>query len=241
MQGEIAKQCQDVNTELLRTKSLLVAEEQRWHHEASKVDGINQQLRASHTEAANTQTKLERLQIEHRDVQHQLSECQTAKADLQAQMQVLGADIQRQKATISDYELLLAQQSQDIYESKDTLQQYRDQYQLVAEQLDASRRAEADLHKRNEQVRLQLDMQVEYVRDLEIRLEQALTRWKLEKDALREEKTKYARLSAQSANIVAVNKRQIQDIERYEARLKQYADLPLPVRAICFLYAFFFL
>mmetsp|Transcript_37952 Transcript_37952/g.65546 ORF Transcript_37952/g.65546 Transcript_37952/m.65546 type:complete len:638 (-) Transcript_37952:139-2052(-) len=140
----------------------------------------------------------------------------------------MGAEIQRQKSTISNYELLLAQQSQEIYENRDMLHQYKDQYELVAEQLDGSRRSEAELQKRNEQVRLQLDMQVEYVRDLETRLEQALTRWKLEKDALREEKAKFTRITSQSALIVSQNKRQAQDIERFEARLKQYADLPLP-------------
>ena len=229
MLSEIEKHCQDVNTELTRTKSLLGAEEQRWRHEAGKVDGINEQLRASQAECANTQTKLDRLQIDYRDLQHQLSGSENTNNDLKAQLQAMGAEMQRQKSTISNYELLLAQQSQDIYENRDMLHQYKDQYELVAEQLDGSRRSEAELQKRNEQVRLQLEMQVEYVRDLETRLEQALTRWKLEKDALREEKAKFTRITSQSASIVSQNKRQAQDIERFEARLKQYADLPLPV------------
>ncbi len=233
MLSEIEKQCQDVNTELTRTKSLLGAEEQRWRHEAGKVDGINEQLRASQAECASTQTQLERLQIDYRDLQHQLNGSESSNTDLKAQLQAMGAEMHRQKATISNYELLLAQQSQDIYENRDMLHQYKDKYELVAEQLDGSRRLEAELQKRNEQVRLQLDMQVEYVRDLETRLEQALTRWKLEKDALREEKTKFARITSQSASIVSQNKRLAQDIERFEARLKQYADLPLPVR-FCF-------
>lgn len=229
MLGEIDRQCQDVNTELARTKSLLAAEEQRWRHEAGKVDGINEQLRASMQEAAETQTRLERSQIDCRDMQMQLTQSDGYNTDLKAQMHAMSAEMQRQKNTISNYELQLAQQAQDIYEYRDTLHQYKDQYELVAEQLDASRRSEADQQKRNEQVKLQLDMQVEYVRDLETRLEQALTRWKLEKDTLREEKAKFARVTGQSAAIVSQNKRQLQDIERYEARLKQYADLPLPV------------
>lgn len=229
MLREIDKQCQDVNTELLRTKSLLVAEEQRWRLEAGKVDGIKEQLRASQGESANAQTKLERLYIDFRGLQLQLSQSDAYNTDLKARMQLMGADIQRQKNTISNYELQLAQQAQDIYEYRDSLHQCKDQCELVAEQLDGSRRSESELQKRNEQVRLQLDMQVEYVRDLETRLEQALTRWKLEKDSLREEKAKFSRISGQSASIVSQNKRQLQDIERYEARLKQYADLPLPV------------
>lgn len=232
MQTQIDRQCQEVNTELLRTKSLLAAEEARWRLEAGKVDGINEDLRQSQLEHARTQEKFNRLQLDQRALQHKLSQADACTGDLKAQMQILSSEIQRQRSTIRSYELQLAQQAQDINAYRDSLGRYKDEHQVAAQLLESSRKAEAESSKRNEQLRQQLDNQVDYVRDLETRLEQALTRWKLEKDALREEKARYSKLSAHSASIVATNERQKQDVARYEARLQQYADLPMPVSSL---------
>jgi hypothetical protein len=230
MQAQIDKQCQDVVVELNRTKSLLAAEEQRWRQEAGKVDGINERLAESQGQVAATNERLARLQVEHRETQHKLSQADGLAVDLKSQLGVMGSEIQRLQTASHSKDSQLMQQLQDINSYQDALHRYQDEYQVSAQLLESSRRSEGDLLERNKQLKLQLDMQVEYVRDLETRLEQALTRWKLEKEALREEKARYAKLSAHSANIVAVNERQKQDITRYEARLQQYADLPLPVR-----------
>lgn len=229
MQTQIDRQCQEVNTELVRTKSLLAAEEVRWRAEAGKVDGINDQLHQSQQEHARTQEKLDRLHIDHGELQHKSTQSDAYAGELKSQMQIMVSELQRQQGFIQSYELHLAQQSQELHSCRDALNRYQDEYQMATQLLDSARKSEADASKRNEQLRLQLEMQIDYVRDLETRLEQALTRWKLEKDALREEKGRYSKLSNHSAAIVAINERQTQEVARYEARLKLYADLPMPV------------
>lgn len=229
METQIEAQCAQVSVELHRTKSLLAAEETRWRTEAAKVDDINDQLREARTQRAGALEQLARLQTEHSELQLSFRTADGTITDLRAQLAALSSEIQRLQGAIGSKDTQLAQQWQDLTEHQTALSRYQDEYQMTAQLLEAARRSEADLLKRNEQLKLQLDMQVEYVRDLEGRLEQALTRWKLEKDTLREEKARYSKLNAHSATIVAANDRLKQDIARYEARLAQYADLPMPV------------
>jgi serine/threonine protein kinase len=228
MQAQIDRQCEQVVVELHRTKSLLAAEEARWQAEAAKVDGINDQLREARALHAGALEQLTRLQIEHREQLHHRTLADAAIANLRAQLAATGGEIQRLESSSTAKDTQLAQQWQDLSDHRDALSRYHDEYQVAAQLLETSRRSEADLQRRNEQLKMQLDMQVEYVRDLEGRLEQALTRWKLEKDNLRDEKARYGKLNTHSATIVALNDRLKQDIARYEARLAQYADLPLP-------------
>jgi serine/threonine protein kinase len=239
MLGEIERQCREVSTELVRTRSLLAAEEVRWRHEAGKVDGINERLAASQEELRTTATSLERLRIEHSDLQAKLAQAGEANGQLTSQLYILGEEIRRTQEKCEQQEAQLLQAYQDMDMARDAVQHYRDEQQVTAQQLESSKRSEAELAKQGIQVKLQLEMQVEYVRDLENRLEQTLTRWKLEKDALREEKARYAKLNQQCAQMVAHSTAQAQTLEKYENRLKQYDDLPMPVSSYVSYFSFF--
>lgn len=241
MEEQIQRQCESVVVELNRTRSLLAAEEVRWRQEAGKVDGINDQLRESQNEHIQTQQKLSQLQLEYRELQHKFAQSEVQGSDYKSQLLVMGSELQRMQAIMHNKDSQLTEQLQEIISLRDTLSRFQDDYQVTSQLLESSRRSEADLQKRSEQLKLQLDMQVEYVRDLETRLEQALTRWKLEKDALREEKARTSKLNARTAAIVSLNERNKEDMARYEARLAQYADLPVPVCLNCSVLAFPFI
>lgn len=103
-----------------------------------------------------------------------------------------------------------------------------DQAQISEQLLQHSRQAEQDLLAKNTHLRMQLDMQLNYSRDLENRLEQSLTRWKVDKDNVTKETNRCAKLTSTCSGLIDKNERLETEVKRLENRLKQYDDLPLP-------------
>ncbi|KAJ1403236.1 kinase-like domain-containing protein [Ochromonadaceae sp. CCMP2298] len=228
MRAEIARQCEEVGTELRRTQSLLLHEEERWRAEAGRVDGINMQL----AEAAQTQlAQLEALgglRAERASLECDLRSAHAQADDLKVQMGAMGGEMRRLSQTVQRYETQLAQQAAQISSSGELLKTAQDAAQVSSALLEGARASEQGTSRQNEQVRLQLNMQLEYVRDLEARLEQALTRWRGEKDNLRAEQNKNGKLNSRCSGVVAANARVLTELGQYQVRLKQYEDLPLP-------------
>jgi serine/threonine protein kinase len=90
--------------------------------------------------------------------------------------------------------------------------------------------AEMQASVREKETKMYLDMQVEQNRELEARLEQALRRWKLEKEASSLETEKYIKMRSTSASLVEQLDSANNEVNLLNARLGQYDNLPLPVR-----------
>jgi hypothetical protein len=89
--------------------------------------------------------------------------------------------------------------------------------------------AEIQASVREKETKMYLDLQVEQNRELEARLEQALRRWKLEKEASTLETEKYIKMRSTSASLVEQLDRANNELELLNTRLSQYDNLPLPV------------
>ena len=76
---------------------------------------------------------------------------------------------------------------------------------------------------------MQLDMQLNYSRDIESRLEQSLTRWKIDKDNVTKETARCVKLNSTCSTLIDRNEKLDAEVKRLEGRLNQYDDLPLPV------------
>ena len=229
MMREINSRCDEMNRELLSAKSLLSAEENRWQLEAGRVDGLNDRLKDAEMKLIIADDKLQQLQQDFNSQQEMLLSASNSNANYIAHIQSLKSDMVRLQAVVESYELQLASQFKDLNDSHEEIGKYRESYVIVSNNLDQTRRSEADLTRLNDTLRHQLEMQVEYGRDLEVRLEQALTRWKIEKEGLHEEKHRYGKLNNQAASIVSKNDRLELELKRAEDRLQLYDDLPLPV------------
>ena len=71
-------------------------------------------------------------------------------------------------------------------------------------------------------------MQVDENRDLETRLEQALSRWRHDKDIQAKETARCAKLSLTCSGLIEKNEKLDAEVRRYDARLRQYDELPMP-------------
>jgi len=229
MAQEISSRCDAINRELISTKSLLSVEENRWQLEAGRVDGLNDRLKDAEMKLIIADSKLQQLQQDYNGQQEMLLSASNSNANYIAHIQTLNADISRLQTVVESYELQLASQFKDLNDSYEEINKFRENYVVVSNNFDRTKRSEADLTRLNGTLRQQLETQVEYGRDLEIRLEQALTRWKMEKDSLQEEKCRYGKLNNQAASIVSKNDRLELELRRAEDRLQLYDDLPLPV------------
>ena len=230
MNNEINKYNLNLNIELNKTKSLLNSEEIRWKKEAEKVDILTHECNDMKRLYNTTLEEYNNLKIEYNNINNKFNQCNSNNNNLKTQLNIINSEIILLKQNNQYKDQQIEEQLNNINKYNETMNQYQEDYQIISNLLENSRYNENNFIKNNEKLKKQLDIQVEYNRDLEIRLEQALTRWKLEKEQLKDEKMKYNKLNTKTSNIVAINERQKLDIERYEARLAQYKDLPLPVR-----------
>ena len=102
-----------------------------------------------------------------------------------------------------------------------TISELNQLVELARERENAAKESES-------QLQLQLDLQTDQSRELEICLEQALTRWKMEKERTVEETGRCSRLRSQNAELIDKFNQKVLENERISARLNEYNSLPLP-------------
>ena len=100
----------------------------------------------------------------------------------------------------------------------------------VEEALLACREGEgAETARRERVARIQLDMQVEMSRELETRLEQALSGWRSEKQRAKESNAKVTELKIAAIETQRVMQTLREQNAKLEQRLQLYDRIPLPV------------
>ena len=98
----------------------------------------------------------------------------------------------------------------------------------ISKQLEDGAAKIRSLESNEHELQLRLDMQLEHSREMEVRLEQALTRWKQEKATSQKETDRCSRLRANCSDLVEKNQRLQLEMERQTAKLKLYDSLPMP-------------
>lgn len=95
-------------------------------------------------------------------------------------------------------------------------------------ELHSARERISQLEGSERELTLRLDMQLEHSREMEVRLEQALTRWKQEKSTSQKETDRCSRLRTNCSELVEKNQRLQLEMERQTEKLKLYDSLPMP-------------
>ena len=228
LQQHLKLTCDELQVSFDQANRRLQAEELRWEAEASKVDGLQrdvEEARRASREAADRYEKkaaelTEALQLNHQKT----AEC----FDLKNQLDILSTEVSRLKSKLQNQEVLLAQGSINVDNTVSQLQQTVDKLHHVEQVLDSTRASEHQTFTRLERAQGQLQIQLEYSRDLEDRLEQALTRWKQDKETLNQEAAKSTKLSNQSASILKKYEKLREEFQRCDTRLRMYEGLPMP-------------
>lgn len=182
---------------------------------AAKLQSASDQVAALSSQKLEYQNKLTELANANAVLAHQLSSVQQEKSRL-----LEGA---------KDCEVQLVQRSLDMDALRAQRDEYHDQAVVNEQLLHAARSSEQESARKCGQLHLQLDMQLRHARDLEARLEQALTRWKADKDLCTKETQRCAKLTATCSALIERNEDLEAELRRYDHRLKQYGDLPMPV------------
>lgn len=229
MNIQINKHNSDIKLLLQQTNCRLVAEENRYKLEANKVDELTKSISGLHLINTNNNMLINQLTIENELYKKEIDNNNITINTLTNSNRSLLNDKNRLSELCNNYELQLAQKSLDINKLTTSLTEYRNLCNNSDNMLITIQQSEANLIKKNNELKLQLNMQVEYNSDLESRLEQTLTRWKHERDTLIKETERCNKLRNNCSNIIEKNNKLEADLFRYEERLKLYDDLPLPV------------
>ena len=169
------------------------------------------------------------LRIQQQELQKSSSDLSNTNAVLNYQLQNAHSDKSRWQDMSKSYEVQIVQQSLEMERLQQLSDQHHDQAMMNEQLLHSSRIAEQELVRKNNQLHMQLEMQMKHVRELESRLEQSLTRWKGDKDLCSKETQRCAKLSATCSSLIEKNEQLELEVQRYNHRLKQYDDLPMPV------------
>ena len=169
------------------------------------------------------------LSTQRQDLQNKIVELNNANAVLAYQLSAVQNERSRLQETVKNQEVKIVEKALDLESIQSRRDEFQDQALMNEQLLQASRRAEMDSNRKLKQLQMQLEMQLNQCRDLETRLEQALTRWNVDKDLTMKETQRCAKLSNTCSGLIEKNESLETELKRYEFRLKQYDDLPMPV------------
>jgi serine/threonine protein kinase len=232
MKKQMNEKNHELITDLEKTQKLLKIEEVRWQEEAKRVDEVKEengilqeQLETSKlqidqlkTELSNSQTSCNQLRQDNENLISQLKFCSSEISSFQD----LVNNMTLQQAAL---ESIQQKQSQDIHSFREKEKNLMHDGKIQSEKYD----------KINEKLNLtikQLNMQVDYSKDLEHRLEQILLRWKEEKEVSNQEKLKNISLNSLYSQLIQQKDQLELEYSRCDNQLRQYEGLPMPVKNI---------
>ena len=200
------------------------------------MDEIQATLNDTTAKLQSATEQIASLRMQQQELQKTSSDLSNANAVLTYQLQSAHNDKIRCQDISKNYEVQMVEQSLEMERLQQLSDQYHDQAMMNEQLLHSSRNAEQELIRKNNQLHMQLEMQIKHVRELESRLEQSLTRWKADKDLGNRETQRCAKLSATCSSLIEKNEQLELELQRYDNRLKQYDDLPMPVSFSCCCY-----
>lgn len=229
MHRQIEEQTSTLRVSLHQKTQLLQREEERWRSEASRVDGLQQEVNQSKELISILQAELTAKKEENKEQQRKLQGHQDIEADLKNQLKLLSTE---QEKLLKKLHTIEGQMASDAVE----LQQYRQktqQLQALNQQLESTihtfHTKQEQLTQRESLVHRQLEMQVEYARDVEERLEQTLTRWREEHEQRQRLDQEIAKLNRKCSDFLIRETKLKEERDLIDARLSKYEGLPVPV------------
>lgn len=218
----------ELSLRLEQTTKQLRAEEGRLRVEASRVDVLQVQVQQLQAAKEETEKALAAAEADKETLRAKLLAMTRQCEDVKDQLKLVSLDLQRSSGRCQTLENQLASKAQENKTLSEENVQSRIQLKNMSDLLRQGDDQSQQLHRRMEVISRQLQIQVDYGKDLEARLEQALSRWKQEKEQFSTERNALAKANRQCASLV--EKLEVLKKEREESasRLKQYEGLPLP-------------
>eukprot|EP00981_Chlorochromonas_danica_P015392 scaffold11948_cov264-Ochromonas_danica.AAC.4 len=218
----------ELSLRLEQTTKQLRAEEARLRVEAGRVDVLQGQVQQLQAAKEERDKALAEAEGDKETLRAKLLATTRQCDDLKDQLKLVSLDLQRSSARCQTLENQLASKAQENKTLSEESVQSRIQLKNMSDLLRQGDDQSQQLHRRMEVMSRQLQIQVDYGKDLEARLEQALSRWKQEKEQFSTERNALAKANRQCASLVEKVEALKREREESAGRLKQYEGLPLP-------------
>ena len=225
---QINLRVKDTKLALEQTSRRLAAEEARWRDEAERADSTSKSLKEREDRLSSVSESLEAQQ-------QRADSAERTLASLQQQVSALSEELVDSKQIVGQLEKDNKSLSQSIIDKDEkikSLRRFNDKSNAIVEELSRSiqkaRDAEATALVKEREARLTMEMGEEQAKELEVRLEQALMRWKKEKENTFAQSVLSAKFRSQNGHLIDANKRLEFEVKMVNERLSKYESLDGP-------------
>jgi hypothetical protein len=161
-------------------------------------------------------------------LQKQLSGHLAIEEDLKGQLKVLSAEQEKLLKKLNAMEGKMAADAVEFQQVKNKAQQLQSLNQQLESSIHTFHTKQEQLTQRETLVHRQLEMQVDYARDVEERLEQTLVRWREEHEQRQRLEQDVAKLNRKCSDFLTRESKLREENEMIERRLSRYEGLPVP-------------
>eukprot|EP01031_Cornospumella_fuschlensis_P029376 gene29376-35461_t len=228
VQSKSSGEISELRLKLEQTQKLLRAEETRWKTEAAAVDTLKDTVAQEQRTRESLQAENARLKEELQQWRERSQRDSATCESLRDQMKLLGVETQRSSHKLQQAESLLRSKEEELRQTHEQGVRTRQELQNVQGILDRTLEQNEAMHRKMDVLTKQLHVQVDYTKDLEARLEQALTRWRGEKETFSAQDKAHKELTRQHALVLERCEAMKKEKKHMEDRLRQYEGLPLP-------------
>ena len=217
----------------------MTAEEQRYKTEASRLDTAKQTIVELEQSRVNQQHDYRRLQSKSDDFEEKLKqktkECEILMQNVE--MKTQSGDLSSAKN--SELQDIVAHQKLHIDVMEHKKHEAAVHLEAYLKDIGHLKHEYEVLSRKEQEGSRELHESTEMNTELETRLEQVLVRWQQEKDVTQKETNRCKFLHNQNDHLKKFIDEKSEECETVAFRLKQYSDLPVPVRIhtyICYLF-----
>jgi serine/threonine protein kinase len=228
LEETVESRCGDLRIALEQTSRRVHVEEQRWRDEAERVDKVFFELKELKEKVLTSAATITRRDQEITHLSQQITQLRHENEQKSQEIQSLLTEKDQLKSLLSnaqkktgDLEVLVSVWRQEKEALKREQEEMRTQYSLAKQNEFSSKSSE-------HQLKFQLELQMDQCRELEMRLEQTLSRWRAEKEQVTAETERCTRLRETCVELVEKDQRRKEEIDRLMSRLSMYNSLPLP-------------
>lgn len=229
MHRQIDEQTSTLRVSLHQQTQLLEREEQRWRSEAGRVDNLQHELDQARDIITILRSELNASREDNSTLQKQLGGHLAIEEDLKGQLKVLSAEQEKLLKKLNAMEGKMAADAVEFQQVKNKAQQLQSLNQQLESTIHTFHTKQEQLTQRETLVHRQLEMQVDYARDVEERLEQTLVRWREEHEQRQRLEQDVAKLNRKCSDFLTRESKLREEKDMIERRLSRYEGLPVPV------------
>jgi serine/threonine protein kinase len=224
---QVETRCKDVKLALEQTTRRLAAEEARWRDEADRADNHVKVIASRESTISEIKEALAQ-QVRNAEVAEiKLKELEIARDRSESLLKSANNQIAQLLEETEAQCSVLKVKDAELHSSKQQIVHCGKLIDDLSKQLRISKDNEAALSMKDQESLLTIEMQSEQSKELEARLEQAIMRWKKEKELSHSETMRCSKLRSANADLLSKNQRQAFEIEKLTERLDHYDTMSL--------------